>query len=275
MTLRLTWLAVLLAVVLSTEARSIHQAGGPTLLVIPSRCSVIQFATDIAHIRSLRIVAYDKTQSGQLMLFIWDENREGWDPIGFDEIQTGNAMEHSPSTIFLISQPGQSPAGITAGYSNTHNIQSLNIKDIVNALHEELNFRPSEWKWLAGRYGLQLKDRNAERRRYGRYGRPGGKPVDSGMDSVAPMPEVEGLPEPEPINPDPEASISGVESIVESQEPSIERGTVVTEAPVREKGVPLPEAGASETFGKGKEEAIAPKEPALEVPKAEIPLIEK
>lgn len=275
MTSRLIWLAVVLAVVLSTEARSIDQAGGPTLLVIPSRSSVIQFATDIAHIRSLRVVAYDKTQSGQLIWFIWDENREGWEPIGFDEIQTGNAMAHSPSTIFLISQPGQSPAGITAGYSNTHNIESLNIKDIVNALHEELSFRPSEWKWLARRYGLQLKDRNAERRRYGRYGRPGGKPLDSGMDSVAPMPEVAPFPEPESINPDREASISGVESIVESQESSIERGTVVTEPPGREKGVPLPEEGASETLGKGQEEAIASKEPEREVPKGDIPLIEK
>jgi len=275
MTLRLTWLAVLLAVVLSAEARSIHQAGGPTLMVIPSRYSVIQFATDIARIRSLYIVAYDKTQSGQLSLFIWDGNRQNWETIGFEEIQSGNALARPPSATFLISQPGQSPAGITAGYSNTRNIQSLNIKDMVNALHEELHFQPSEWKWLARRYGLQLKDRNAGRRRYGRYGPPGGKPVDSGGGFVAPMPEVERLPEPEPITLSPVTSTSGVESIAQPQERLIKREAPVIEVRVWEKGVPLPDEGVSETLDEQLEEAIANEEPMLELPETNIPLIEK
>lgn len=256
MMMRVTWLAVLFAVVLSADAQSARRTVDPVLLVIPSRYTVVEFALDITRMRSIYLVAYDKNENGDLVLYIWDEASSGWANIDFEDFRSGAVLSRSPAATFLVSQEGQAPAGITSGYENVRNVQSLNIKDIVNALHTELRFEPSEWKRLARRYGLKLEDRNAGRRRHGRYGPPGGKRQDSRQGQGVPMPEAEDLPEPEPVDVSSESSTVEAEPAVEEQ--PIDREKIATGVPAREKGVPLPEVEVSESIEDQREEAIAP-----------------
>ena len=52
-------------------------------------------------------------------------------------------------------------------------LPKLNPVDLANGMNEVMEFSGHEWRWLADRYKLTLNDRNWERRRYGRYGKPG------------------------------------------------------------------------------------------------------
>ena len=70
---------------------------------------------------------------------------------------------------------------------------------IVNDWHKHMLFSAQEWEWIAKRHGLKLKDTNWERRKYGRYGKPGekkasvGVPMPAGIDEMAvdePMPVI-------------------------------------------------------------------------------------
>jgi hypothetical protein len=67
-------------------------------------------------------------------------------------------------------------------------IASLTPVDLLNELNRDLAFTPMEWRWLAKRYGLTLTDLNAERRRYGKYGPPGSKPVKPQPSAGVEMP---------------------------------------------------------------------------------------
>ena len=256
---RVTWLAVLFAVVLSAEARSAARADGPALLIIPSRYTVVQFAADIAGIRSLYLIAYDKDRNGDLVLYIWDEAGAEWITIGLEEFQSGDVLSRTPSVTFLISQQGQTPAGLASGYDNVKHVQSLNVKDMVNALHAELRFTASEWKGLARRYGLQLEDRNADRRRYGRYGSPAGARGGSRDRYEVPMPDAEQLPETETLETTPDTSRPRDEPYVREPGRVDTRERIIVEIPAREKGVQFPAPEGPATLEEQLEEAIEPK----------------
>jgi hypothetical protein len=69
--------------------------------------------------------------------------------------------------------------------------------ELVNGLDDIFKFSAGEWRYLAREYKLTLKDLNAERRRYGRYGRPGARlsrparqsgDVPSRLSEEVPMP---------------------------------------------------------------------------------------
>ena len=44
---------------------------------------------------------------------------------------------------------------------------------LVNSLDHIFDFSSREWKWLAKEHQLELKDLNSDRRKYGRFGKPG------------------------------------------------------------------------------------------------------
>lgn len=150
---------------------------GTTLVVIPSRYTVVQFCFDIARIRSVYLVSYDQPATvKKTMLYAWNNEQSNWVPIEASDLAGGTLFTVPPQRTVLVGAGPLVPAAVLDAVTAAgpfSQVESLNLMDLSNALHQSMRFSGSEWKWLAGRYNLQLEDRNEERRRWGRYGAPG------------------------------------------------------------------------------------------------------
>lgn len=165
----------LLAIALCASCAS-PQAGKPsgtTLLVMPSRHTVVQFCFDVARIRSVYMVAYDQPAlSKQPMLYAWNNDRADWVAIQASELAGGQLFSVPPARTIVIGGAAIMPKDVADAVAATDvavTSESLNVADLANAFHQVLNFSSSEWTWLGDRFGLQLKDRNEDRRQSGRY----------------------------------------------------------------------------------------------------------
>jgi hypothetical protein len=75
--------------------------------------------------------------------------------------------------MILVGYSADLSATVIAGASQAKKvtrIDTLNLVTIVNTLDKSMKFTPREWKVLAKRHRLEIKDMNYERRRWGRYG---------------------------------------------------------------------------------------------------------
>jgi len=166
---------------------AVAQAGAAqrTVLVVPTRYSVVQFAFDMVTLRNVYLVAYDtRAERGKLVLHFWDAKKQDWVRTSLDEYRAGALFDQLPGHVALVGSDKDLPAELVSasGWAGgVQRIPSLIIVDMVNALDQTLKFTPSEWHWLAKRYGLQLTDLNEDRRHYGRYGK-------SGSPAPAPQP---------------------------------------------------------------------------------------
>ena len=189
------------------------------VLVVPSRYTIVQLSFDIVALRDVALVAYgNSATSGELLLHAWDADTGTWKRITADEYAVGAFSSREPDEMILIGSDEDLPSVIIAGASQARNvtrIDTLSVVTVVNALHKRMKFTEREWKLLADRHGLKIKDSNYERRRWGRYGPPGSKskkPVEVAetleeeLDEItAPDPE-----ETEPVTDEP-ASLGPVE----------------------------------------------------------------
>ena len=169
--------AALLATTLSGEASLAGQRQTKTVLVIPSRYRVVQFAMDIAHLRPTYVVAYGTRSSPtDLAFYLWSAQAQEWKDISAEEYSTGSILDASAQSLVLVGSEKDLPADLRtqpAWATKTVRIESLNPAEMANALDGSMQFTPGEWRWLAKRYGMTITDLNAERRRYGKYGPPG------------------------------------------------------------------------------------------------------
>ncbi len=195
--LALCLLAVGLSIVGARPGLAAVATSGTTLLVIPSRYTVVQFAFDVVQKRSMYLVSYDRTATDAgTLLYAWDSAKREWISVTEGDISSGALFNVKPEHVALVGDDRTLPAslvGTIEGIGKPVRIMSLNIVDIANGLDGVLEFTANEWKWFAGRYGFTLTDRNSERRRWGRYGPPGEKSerpagLDEAIDQV-PMPE--------------------------------------------------------------------------------------
>ncbi len=238
-------------VVLGAAAASAKPAG-TTLLVIPSRYSVVQFGFDIARLRSVYLVAYDRpARPAEPALYAWNNERANWVSIPFPALTDGSLFRVAPVRTVLVGDGAMIPEVLEAALAGqpVHRIASLQAADLANGLHATLRFTNTEWKWLAARYDLQLEDRNVDRRRWGRYGPPGQggsafrSPTTGGAES---LPEAERVVMPPVTLPEMDRQTLVIPVTREGVEhsPSVEAPegfTSVVAVPV-EKGVPVAES---------------------------------
>ncbi len=184
----------------ATGGREGEQAGDAVLLVVPARPTIVQYGFDIATLRPAVLVSYQHAaRSSTPILHVWDKASQEWTRISIEEYSSGASFPKTPKraivigdNVALVSKLVEAAASI----GNVRSIPTLNLMDLSNSLNEDLKFSAGEWKWLAKMHGLQLKDLNADRRRYGKYGKPGEKRTppmpQSGADIVekklAPVP---------------------------------------------------------------------------------------
>jgi len=150
----------------------------PTLLVVPSHYTTVQLAFDIAKLkRNILIVSFSEigVKTGQA-LFIWDSNTSAWVKITFADYNAGTVFAVKPQRVIIIGSEKDVPpvlGEVSSWCSDVKRIPTLSIKETINFLNQSFDFSVFEWRWLAKEYDLKLEDKNAERRRYGRYGKPG------------------------------------------------------------------------------------------------------
>ncbi len=157
-----------------------------SVMVIPSRYTIVQFAFDLTRLRPITLVAYDNG-GASLLLHVWNPSLQEWVRIDMDEYASGNLTTPAANRVHLLGTNEGIPAGMmdaSQWAAVVDQIDSLNIATIVNSLDKHMKFSSSEWKSLAKKHKLTIKDANRDRRRYGRYGK-------RGEDVSIPMPEEE------------------------------------------------------------------------------------
>ncbi|NQT93911.1 MAG: hypothetical protein HQ559_14215 [Lentisphaerae bacterium] len=214
-------------------------------LVLPARYAILQLGFDVASMRPLTLISYaaGKTADDPSM-HVWDRAAREWTSISIGEYRSAQVPGPLASGIVLVGSDTDLPVAIADGSAwcdSVKRVQTLNIATILNSLNEELKFTAKEWKLLARRYRIKLKDLNRDRRRWGRYGKPGSRrlapaPVMPTEDELTPeeiAPEERApMPEPSPAG-EPE---KGVEpAAIAPEEPP------VAEAPVAEPEQEEPE----------------------------------
>jgi len=135
------------------------------------------------------LVSYEvgkKTNDPALTLRLWNGANESWTKITLDEYRSGRVFGQKPQRVVLVAIGDKAVAEIktaSAAFGGIDTVSNLDAMGLANGLNEIYHFSASHWKFLAKRYELKLKDLNAERRRYGKYGPPGG--------TSAPVPKVD------------------------------------------------------------------------------------
>jgi hypothetical protein len=175
------------------------------VLVIPAQETLVQFAFDIARIRPLLLVAYDDRSTTNIpSVHVWNEGAQDWTRIASKQYITGQIFDAVPPEAIVLGPDRTLPPGMAekpAGAAKLTRQAAVDLVALVNLLNERFQFTLAEWHDLAGRYGFKLRDLNEERRRYGKYGKPGEK-----KGPQVPLPPArqpgEGAPAPAPTAPD-------------------------------------------------------------------------
>jgi len=180
----------------------------PPLLVVPARQTVVQFSFDVARLRSVYLVAYDlKPRTSETVLHVWNGRSQEWAPVQMQDVASGSVFGVLPDLAILVGRdedvPAELASAVAACCADVRRIPKLSPMDLANGMNESMEFTAHEWRWLKDRYGLTLKDLNEERRRYGRYGKPG-EPRKTPVPSAEPdvgvdMPPVPMVREPTPL----------------------------------------------------------------------------
>lgn len=187
-----SFLLVLAAVSMAAESQ------GPTLLVIPARHTIVKLSFDIAMLRTVSLVTYSGDVTAEPLIHIWRSDAQEWVETSIEEYRSAGIFKVAPRRIILIGSDKDLPSALiraSTWCSDVKRIPTLDIVTIANSLHESLKFAPREWKWLSKRYDLKIEDLNAERRRYGKYGKPGEEknvPLPPAREKVSDRPESSG-----------------------------------------------------------------------------------
>jgi len=239
------------------------------VLVVPVRQRTVALALDVRAMRDLVLITYRGTAStGTPLMHIWSPAANAWQELAPESYAIGQFMPSQPGTLFLIGN--DVPASVIEGAAQAAKvvrIDSVSISEIANTLNQNLKFTPREWTALAERHGMQTRDLNYERRKWGRFGPP---------PSERPEAEIpqESTVSPEVAVADPEVT-APVTSEVESTTPATIKPEVV--APIvldASAGAPLaPEAAVSPSANE------APVAPVIEgkksVPEVALPTIDE
>ncbi len=182
-----------------------------SILVIPARARMVQFAFQVAAVKDVGIVSYGNgVDTAEILVHVW--NGHEWIRISAEEYASGAFMAGTTDDVYLLGPANNIPPFMNSDPvwgRNIRRIATLDIASILNEIGKTLKLTPRQWKWLAEKNNLTLTDTNSERRRYGRWGRsgidssvrrPASAPVDAViMPPVAPATEkAPELPEPAP-----------------------------------------------------------------------------
>lgn len=172
---KMKWMSVLILVSVLSFQVFAGAATPSSILVIPARARMVQFAFQIAAVKDAGIVSYGNgVDTSEIILHVW--NGQEWIRITTEDFTSGSFMAGTADNVFLIGPANSLPSFMTADPvwgRKVHRMVSMDIATLVNDMGNILKLTPRQWKWLAEKNNLTITDNNAERRRYGRWGRSG------------------------------------------------------------------------------------------------------
>ncbi len=165
--------------VYANEANPVPTARRGAVLVVPRRPTLVQVGFDMVYLRPVVMVCYEAGPGVDIpALNVWDAKARAWRRMSLEHFQSGSFLTFTPKKAIVVGTEAELPESIAGGTTwagETVRISNLSIDNVFNVLGETVNLSGPEWKWLAKRYGLRIRDLNAERRRWGKYGPPGGR----------------------------------------------------------------------------------------------------
>ena len=171
---RIAGLWILTVFLLSGTAANAGPDKRGAVLVVPNRYTIVQIGFAMARLRPVALVTYEELErSGKLVMFSWEPGLRDWIKTDPSELAARVETGKLPGKVIFVGDVPDKLAEISKSLSNTQEIPSLDVVSLINALNLEFKFKTHEWRWLAAQFGLKIKDLNEERRRYGRYGKPG------------------------------------------------------------------------------------------------------
>lgn len=146
------------------------------LLAVPVTEDAVKLAFDVAELRAVDIVTYERDYKGEAFLNAWDATTAEWRSVTVSDVVSGRAFGKSSENAVVLGPPKGIPtnfAGALAS-SGARHVPTLEVAVVINKLDGLFGFSSREWRWLSDRHGLKLYDRNYDRRRWGKYGPPEG-----------------------------------------------------------------------------------------------------
>lgn len=166
---------IALAVMATSDYATAATATPQSIIVMPARKRVVQLAFQMSRCKDIGMVTYNNSPAlATPLIHVWTGSE--WVQITIDEFVQGTFMTGEPKHVFLLGDNTIMPAQMMDAPSwckDTHKITSLDTAALINQIGKVLKFSSRQWTWLAQENGLSVKDENAERRRYGRWGAPG------------------------------------------------------------------------------------------------------
>ena len=150
-----------------------------SVLVIPPRYRIVQLATDISTLRPVFVISYQQhPKTEETILHLWNDELRQWTALSTEEFQSYSFARMLPANVIVVGTDEKitkTVADKALWAPNVEILGTLDIASIINSVGDSISLKPRDLKWLSKRYSLTSEDLNAERRRWGKYGRPGTK----------------------------------------------------------------------------------------------------
>ena len=162
---------ILISGFVASASEAARKPKGVSMLVVPSRYSVIQVAFDIVAHYQVVLVSYQGDASTENpLIHAW--NGQEWVYISVSDYVDGRFLQVMPSRTILVGDaallpPVMDAVSVWCPYVVT--IDSIDTSSLVNGLGAFFSFSPRQWEWYAKRYNLTLEDVNAAERRKSWY----------------------------------------------------------------------------------------------------------
>lgn len=149
----------------------------PTLLVVPARLPLVQLAFDLLELRPVVVLSYrGDSRAAEPLLFVWTSG--AWQYVSPDDFRERSFVAAWPRRVVMIGDDQTLPKLLVdeAGWgAEVTRLKSLQSAELINGLDPLFHFSAREWKWLARRYDLTIRDVNVPRRKANPYDIPRSK----------------------------------------------------------------------------------------------------
>lgn len=214
--------------------------GERVVLLVPRSESLIRLSGDINAMFPDRTALAVVSRRGPLALWVYDTWQAGqgnWTSLTPGQWRTGEGLPGGAARLLLIAPPA---ADIPENWEDVFwagafiRIEEKDLGAIANRLDQVFNFSRSQWLYLAERHNLRLRDRMADRRRYGRFGPPEHRllPPRHQPDKQDKQDKPETAIAPEPIQP------VGLPSVKPPEAPNENGPAMETKVPEKTKTIP-------------------------------------
>jgi hypothetical protein len=196
---RMWFLCVVLGVGLLDQAQAVSDRS--TLIVMPARYRVVGFIADVSRLTGSSLVSYQvvmdqpkidvqqlarsnvvayapATTPPEIVLHVWSGSQ--WVALSMEKYREGLFLNNIPKRIVLVGSKKDLPESLVDASSwapDVTTFDTLDLAPLTSQFDALFHFTPQQLKWLAQRHDLQLVDTSVERRHYGRYGKPGERPL--------------------------------------------------------------------------------------------------